>query len=634
MGVWFFWRDRHLNIIILIMIAAVFPSESLWAQALAVFPSGSGVTVSRMSFLKEEQPLSPSAVPAIFHAGKFLETDRNYVNFGSTYHRYWMHFSLSGSRTDQQLMLEFNNPQLYRLQIYAGKNDSLSLLYNTGSDFPFTQRPFLYGNFVFPLEAKAGETMDYFVLLDRRQEILKFTLNIYERPYFMQQYNRHYWQYGCFTGIVLFIMLFSIFLSITLHAKIHLWYTLYIMLMLLFVLADTGLGYEFLWGQFPLVNKHAKTLLGMVAFPVQLQFMQQFISQQKNSVFFRFLQLNKALFIFLAVGFIIMISQAWILPIPLMIFFRICFYVAYVTGILLVFLSLAEKIRYGNRVALIYLVAVLMILVQVAIVMMIRWHVLDMTIDTSATMACCILAEIIILTLGLTFRYNYYKKEKNKLELALATQQNALLQRVVDAVEEEKRRIAEDLHDGLGGTLAVIKGMVSGMDGSLKQSSGAFAADAVQLLDQACMDLRFIAHDLMPAAFHSTGLGKALEEAVHKANLVSAEIQFTYIQSGIVFTLDQKTALCIYRMLLEMLHNIRKHAHATQAIVQLTYFPESVQLLVEDNGCGMSSPVIAGAGIGLRNLYSRAEYINSKIHIDSGRNGTTIICDIPYNKFG
>ncbi|RAJ87412.1 signal transduction histidine kinase [Chitinophaga dinghuensis] len=632
MGAWFFRRDRHLTIIILIFIAVVFPPMPLWAQVLDVCPSGSGISVSNMSFLKEEQSLPLSTVPALFHTGQFQETDRNYVNFGSTYHRYWMHFSLTGSDTDQQLMLEFNNPQLYRLQLYVGEKDSLSMLYNTGSDFPFAQRPFLYGNFVFPLHVKAGEKTDYFVLLDRRQEILKFTLNIYERQYFMQQYNRHYWQYGCFTGIVLFIILFSVFLSITLHAKIHLWYTLYILLMLMFVLADTGLGYEFLWGQFPILNKHAKTLLGMVAFPVQLQFMQLFISQQKGSLLFKLIRLNKALFMFLIVGFLIMIWRAWVLPVPAMMFFRICFYVAYVTGILLVFLSLAEKIRQGNRVALIYLAAVMMILVQVVIVMMIRWHLLDMTIDTSATMACCVLAEIILLTLGLTFRYNYYKKEKNKLELALANQQNALLQRVVEAVEEEKRRIAEDLHDGLGGTLAVIKGMVTGMDSSPARAPGALAADAAQLLDQACMDLRFIAHDLMPAAFHATSLGKALEEAVHKADLVSAEIQFTYIQSGTAFTLDQKTALCIYRMLLEMLHNIRKHARATQAIVQLTYFPQSVQLLVEDNGCGIASTVIEEQGIGLKNLYSRAEYINSKIHIDSGRNGTTIICDIPYNK--
>lgn len=608
---------------------------TLWVTkvqaAFVPFTHFKGLDGSDLSFFKEDKDSLPvEKVVARYEAGNFYPHKGNFVNFGRTYQRYWMHFKLHAKEAAEPL-LYIDNPHIYQIKVYQKLNGKLIQLYDNGSAQAFSKRAITYRNFVFQLNLAEGQAVDYFVSLDRIDEVLKFSVSLFDRQEFMASYNFNYWFYGAFSGVLLFIMLFSAFLWLSLKARIHFWYIIYLLLVLVFVLADSGLGYEFIWGQHPELNKHIRTPVGMLAFAVQLQFMQLFISQSKsNSRYFTWVNVNKWLFIVLS--FLLIVSVYFKLNLSVSTFkiFQGGFYLAYVMGLLLVFLSLVEKIIQKNKVALIYLVAILTLLIQIAIVMLVRWHVLHAAIDTALTLTFCILAEVIILTLGLTFRYNYYKVEKNKLEISLVEQQNLTLTKVLTAIDEEKRRIAEDLHDEIGGNLSVIKGILSNanqqadadMQEKLDRSQG--------LLDQACKDLRFIAHDLMPAAFYHNSLGREIEEAVNKANMASNATLFSCLINGEVRTVDKRIELNVFRMVNELIHNIKKHAEATKAQVQLTYHADFFQLMVEDNGRGMEMLDDNKNGLGFSNLRSRAEYINAEIHIDSGKNGTTIICDIPY----
>jgi len=587
---------------------------------------------SSLSFLKETNgPLPIEKVVYMYKEGKFELHDDNFVNFARTYQRYWMHFNLLANTENETVMLYFDNPHIYRLKVYEMINEQLVQLYDHGSMEPFADRSFLYRNFVFELHLAKKQKTDYFVLLDRVDEVLKFSTMLYEKPDFMRTYHLNYWFYGCFSGILLFIILFSAFLWLSLNEKIHLWYILYLFLILLFVLADSGLGYEFIWGNYPDLNKHIRTPLGMLTFTVQLQFMQLFISQSKaNSRFFIWVNSNKWLFLTLSILYIAAIYFKINLSLYLFKVFQFSFYLAYVFAVILVFLSLLEKIRHKNRIALIYLFAVLTLLAQVAIVMMARWHLIHTAIDTAFTLTCCVLVEVIVLTLGLTFRYNYYKIEKNKLEMNLIAQKNSTLNKVMVAIDAEKKRIAQDLHDDVGGTLSVIKGMLSNIDQPDASQFHQKLMQAQHLLDQACKDVRFIAHDLMPVAFNHSTLSREVEDTVHKANLASTTTQFTYMINGEERAMDKGIELNIFRMINEIIHNIKKHAMAHKALIQLSYYPDFFQLMVEDDGCGFDLQSITHHGIGFNNLKSRAEYMNAEIHIESSKNGTTIICILAY----
>jgi hypothetical protein len=254
--------------VILVVLSTLLFSYEVQANFSPALHSNS-LKVSSLSFLKESNgPLPIEKVIEMHRAGKFYAHEGNFVNFGRTYQRYWMHFNL-GAKDAAEPILYFDNPHIYHLKVFAMIDGQLIQLYNGGSAQVFSQRHFAYRNFVFQLNLSENQFVDYYVLLDRVDEVLKFSVNLYEKQDFMRSYNLNYWLYGSFSGILLFIILFSAFLWLSLKAKIHLWYILYLFLVLVFVLADSGLGYEFLWGQYPELNKYIRTPLGMVAFAVQ-----------------------------------------------------------------------------------------------------------------------------------------------------------------------------------------------------------------------------------------------------------------------------------------------------------------------------------------------------------------------------
>lgn len=568
-----------------------------------------------------------------YKKGNFYPIEGNFINFGRTDGPYWMHFSVSGSKQQQELILEIDNSHIYEIKVYKSDyQGTKSLVYHTGANRVFQDRPYPSRNFVFPFLTEPGQKIDYFVSIDRRSEVLKFNVRIFEKADYLHYHNLTYWYYGCFTGILIFIMIFNIFLRITLNDIVHIWYTVYILLILLFVLADTGLGYEFLWSNHPELNKYIRTFTGMTAFVLQLHFMQLFISQtQNNSRVYRAVNSNKWGFIILSLISALPFIFNFKFPQLVSVFFNTAFSIAYFSGIILVGLSLAEKIYSRNKTGLIYLIAIFPLILQVLVVMLSRWHLIALPIDTSMTMSISILIEIIILTLGLTIRYNYFKIEKDKLEHTLILQQKTTMEKILSAQEEERRRIAGDLHDDLGGTLASIKGILSGLNSPKNNDQIEMFVNSQKLLDKACDDLRFIAHDLMPADFSKTQLSLAVEEVLHQLS-TSSEIEFSYTTGGEYRELNKYLELNIYRILNELIHNIKKHSKAKSAVVQLIYHEDFLQLMVEDDGQGFDirTQEPNPKGIGLKNIQSRIEYINGRIYFDSGKQGTTITCNIPY----
>jgi signal transduction histidine kinase len=107
-------------------------------------------------------------------------------------------------------------------------------------------------------------------------------------------------------------------------------------------------------------------------------------------------------------------------------------------------------------------------------------------------------------------------------------------------------------------------------------------------------------------------------------------ISFNFVGSDPLYTFGKNEELMIYRILMELTTNIIKHAKATDATVQLVYYNDYLELIVEDNGTGFNAG--PSDGIGLKNVRSRVDYLGGSMNIDSGKMGSTIIITIPYNK--
>ena len=195
-------------------------------------------------------------------------------------------------------------------------------------------------------------------------------------------------------------------------------------------------------------------------------------------------------------------------------------------------------------------------------------------------------------------------------------------EQILKSQEEERERIARDLHDQLGSTLATLKMQVQAY-----VSGDSRIEQAIALIDKASNDVRNIAHDLMPKDFENTDLPTILQSFFYRLNGQSTP-QFTFFHTEALLPLSKQFELVLFRIILELVTNITRHSGATEATVQLVYHEIGLNLIVEDNGRGFDTD--AKSGIGLKNIRSRVAYLKGKVHIDSNSRGTTTIINLPY----
>ncbi|HLF46882.1 MAG TPA: sensor histidine kinase [Chitinophagaceae bacterium] len=242
-----------------------------------------------------------------------------------------------------------------------------------------------------------------------------------------------------------------------------------------------------------------------------------------------------------------------------------------------------------------------------------------------------ILAILIIIML-----YNRRRiKQKMLYQQQLNEQQNEMFNITATVQDKERKRIAEDIHDGLGSVLSAAKLKLSSLeeDGKLltEEQKGKYQA-TLSLLDEAAAELRTISHNIMPATLSKLGLIAALKNLIGNISSRSG-LQVQFEEHGFSERLEESAEISIYRIVLELLNNIVKHAQATNAVVQLIKYPDFINITVEDNGKGFDfvNAINEKKGIGLGNIESRVNYLKGKMDIESSLGkGTIIIIDIHY----
>jgi len=226
--------------------------------------------------------------------------------------------------------------------------------------------------------------------------------------------------------------------------------------------------------------------------------------------------------------------------------------------------------------------------------------------------------------------YNRRKlKEEAELQIAINRQQEITTREVIRAEERERRRIAADLHDGVGQLLSAalmnLNGFFERSGLSIPEHPQAYRA--MNLVTESYDELRQISHQMMPSALLKAGLATAIRELVHKVD--PSRLQIMADIEGIDSRLNEETETVLYRIIQESITNVLKHSGADKLHIQLTGDEQEIALTIEDNGKGFD-PRRSEQGIGLKNMLSRVQFLHGSIDIDStpGR-GTLIAIHVP-----
>ena len=202
---------------------------------------------------------------------------------------------------------------------------------------------------------------------------------------------------------------------------------------------------------------------------------------------------------------------------------------------------------------------------------------------------------------------------------------------ILKGQEDERTRVARDLHDGLGGLLTGIKLTLNKVKGNvILPESGALAfTRALSQLDSAINEMRRVAHSMMPEALVRYGLPDALSDFCSDLN-ESGQMKVRLQLLGMDERLDSSVEVVLYRIVQELLNNVLKHAQATEAYVQITRTGTTLSLTVEDNGKGFDiGQLNQNKGAGMRNIENRVAYLNGKMDIQSKPNeGTSVYIEL------
>jgi PAS domain S-box-containing protein len=199
--------------------------------------------------------------------------------------------------------------------------------------------------------------------------------------------------------------------------------------------------------------------------------------------------------------------------------------------------------------------------------------------------------------------------EADNLRLRLGQQQERITA-VLAAQEEERRRVAESLHNGLSQILYAAKLQLDNLPPMPAQPA---RAEAARLLAQAMHEARSISHELTPAIITDFGLAAALHDICRNFDSPALRWQCV-VQLDDAYPLPQPLQVAVYRLAQELAQNVVKHARATHAWLEVDVLPGWVTLRVEDNGRGFGgSP--APTGIGLKTLRHRVALLDGSVHI-------------------
>ncbi|RYD79455.1 MAG: tetratricopeptide repeat protein [Sphingobacteriales bacterium] len=242
------------------------------------------------------------------------------------------------------------------------------------------------------------------------------------------------------------------------------------------------------------------------------------------------------------------------------------------------------------------------------------------------------------------FAYSYRQKlrlkniivqqneEKNRQQIndLLKEQEIKAISAMISGQEQERQRVAQDLHDRLGSLLSTVKLNLGGLEKKMEQSQANMEPykRGILLLDEACSEVRKIAYDMASGVLQKYGFVTSVQE-LKKSIESSNKIKVNLYTHNTEIPVDKDTEINLYRVAQELISNILKHANATEINIQYNIIDGNINLMVEDNGIGFDINKSA-KGMGISNIHARVNKLDGNIIYDSTpESGTTVIINVP-----
>lgn len=564
-----------------------------------------------------------------FSENKFIRWGKNMAfTKGVTQKPYWVILKIKDTSTSGA-----THKYLWSFYVTSCKyeyyelDSSLNIInhYSSSTYQPLKQRPYPVRSVSFPFDISGGQKKFLLVKAQATNtDVLFLDQDIATPEDFLQWEINYTALLNRYFGFFIFALLVNLLLFIFMKDKIYGWLSGYILFLLLYNINDFSFDVlifpEWLFEKFVLVPKFT-WIIGATA--CSLIVFNRFIDQKKHfpgwfnisSIFIRILVALIPVYLFSHL--FVVDHQSKIL-----VYSRFIGYLILAGAITFQILNLFYLSIKKNRPGLFFLFSSgpLIICAFIYFFYLLTRISVFVIWPSNVMIACCY--EVILLTIIFIYDYRNKNIERNRLLEESLKSERKITSAILKTQEQERKRIAEDLHDELGSSLAALKLRLQKSTLAKEQM-----VDILNVVDKASDDTRNISHNLMPPEFEKTSLNNLLSNYYAKLNSESG-IRFHFHSSGEDHQFSKENELVIYRIIMELTGNILKHSAATEATSQLVYHNEHLEIMMEDNGQGFKEK--HRNGIGLKNIRSRVDYLNGKLQIDAGLSGTTVMIQLPY----
>ncbi|GAB3010380.1 hypothetical protein GCM10027051_10140 [Niabella terrae] len=597
------------------------------------------------SIVPEGSPKSNYIIHEPIQTGSALDHNAAYgfnMSLGYQPKSILLHLYNPDSVTSESV-IELTNPFLSAVHFYTtdnrGNQDSLL----TGARYPFSRRPKNHPNFQFPVKLAPGASVDCRITIEVGTASGDFRLLVWDKEK-RNEYQLLETKYLSYFFIINLSFLLFIGIAILMtQQRFHWYYFIYVVFGFLYIYAELGLGFKNIWPEKPRLQASSILLIANIYQVFGLLFVRKYFSTANRQQFcdrlLTGLIVAALLFECIVAGNLLLARHLpkWLVQVNTILFILSGISVFITAG-----LSMRSKsLKWDAGWFIIGFTPHAISILQLCLRPFGLFNntneswfrgiapvYLD-TIHPPNFLFWSVLWEVIIVFWLIIKRLRRLYEVNMNMTRQLAFQRERNMQKLLSGVEQERQRIAQELHDGSGVALSALKMKLQ----VLKEQKDQYTTDKITALmkevDRIYEDIRGISHNLMPKTLSKLGLYPAIDELVNQIRIAAPQINFNYYRKTSTNHFSENAKINIYRIIQELLTNVVKHSGAQEVSLQLIKHNDKLMISIEDDGSGFDTRETRN-GIGLTGIESRVEMLSGNLSIDATpQNGTFISIFLP-----
>jgi signal transduction histidine kinase len=531
------------------------------------------------------------------------------INLGPSSSAIWCVFKLKNT-TNEKWFIEMGESYVDEIDMYAINENGEVQHIETGIFRKNNPGAVKVNHFLFPLNLSLNEEKTFFIRA-KSTSVLNLPLVIGTLQTHYEINHKKDFTFGLYFGLILALSIYNFFVFISIKDVTYLFYVFYINFLGATVSWLKGYSPEFLDFLPPQVNHGNINAILSILFLIL--FTHFFLNIKTMAP-----QLKKIEVVFLGFNFIGLI-------INILGFYRIGFYFVMLWVVIfslpyVLWLGI-HAIKKGFRPAGFYILGFSIFALGDFIFMLHENAILPQNFLTHYSLQLGSSLEAMILSFALANKLNSFKLEKEKTQALALARANKFSKELIETQENERRRIAGELHDSVGQSLSLIKNKIILLQKGLNRGNP--LAELNEVVANTIQEVRSISYGLRPFHLDVLGLTQSIKSLVEDVS-DSSNIDFTINIENIDNLFSEEAEINIFRIVQECLNNISKHSKATQAAVSIIHSGEHVEFLIRDNGTGIVSQN-GESGMGLIGIKERVNFLNGRLEIGNNEpKGTSV----------